>query len=147
VTSGHAWPRYTICPLRAQIIVEADARSPYNYRPKPCNAISRVCPCRYRDLVANVPYKTSKFQRLSAIVTVPTAWRYSYRAHTLKSSDFIPRHPYRETYKGLRPPVWLRSKGGVVVRISNGNIVGKESILPIEISKVGHRQMSCRTLV
>jgi hypothetical protein len=127
VTSGHAWPRYTIRPLRAQIIVEADTRSPYNYWPK--------------------PYKTSKFQRLSAIVTVPTAWRYSYRAHTQKSRDSMPRYPYRETYKGLRPPVWLRSKGGVVVRTSNGNIVGTESILPIEISKVGHRQMSCRTLV
>jgi hypothetical protein len=56
--------------------------------------ISRVCPCKYRDLGAKVPYKTSKFQRLSAIATVPTAWRDSYRAHTLKSHDFMPRYLY-----------------------------------------------------
>jgi hypothetical protein len=34
-TSGHAWPRYTIRLLQAQIIVEADARSTYNYKLKP----------------------------------------------------------------------------------------------------------------
>jgi hypothetical protein len=59
---------------------------------------SRVCPCKYRGLIAKGPYKTSKFQRLSAIVTGPTAWRYShshYRAHTLKSHDFMPQYSYR----------------------------------------------------
>jgi hypothetical protein len=68
--------RDTLFVHYVQVIVEADARSPYNYRVKPCKAfqglkdISRVCLCKYRGVVAKVPYKTSKFQRLSAIVTM-----------------------------------------------------------------------------
>jgi hypothetical protein len=67
---------------------------------------SRVCPCKYRGLIARGPYKTSKFQRLSAIVTVSTAWRYShshYRAHTLKSHDFMPQYSYLGRERDGRP--------------------------------------------
>jgi hypothetical protein len=82
----------TIRLLQAQIIVKADARSPYNYRSKPYKAfqelkdISRVCPGKYRGLIAKVPYKASKFQRLSAIAI-------ALQGTVLKSHDFMPRYP------------------------------------------------------
>jgi hypothetical protein len=65
--SGHKVMRLQAMPGRdtlfVWIIVEADARSPYNYRPKPSKAcrglkdIFRVRPCKYRAWPLKCPIR------------------------------------------------------------------------------------------